>query len=168
VRKLQKLRAGEYKTETVDLCALLSGVAERHSNMPGKDVTINYSAVDGCHVKANPPLKDVFDNLVDNAIKHSMGNVTINLGVSKVAVNGSPFYRVTVEDNGPGIPDAMKGEVFHRLKRGLTQARGTGPGLYIVETLVESFHGHVTVADRVPGDYTKGSRFVTLLPASKE
>jgi len=165
VRKLQKLRAGEYKAETVDLGKLLADVAEENTKIPGTDVTIHYTPVNRCYVRANPLLKDVFANLLGNAIKHSNGPATINIGVEKVTDNGSASYRVTVEDEGPGIPDDKKEEVFHRFKRGQTKARGTGLGLYIVRTLVESFHGRVEVEDRVPGDHRRGSRFIVYLPA---
>jgi PAS domain S-box-containing protein len=168
VRKLQKLRTGEYKTKLIDLGALLANVVEEYSNMPEIDVTINYSTANGCYVRANSLLKDVFSNLIGNAIKYSKGSVTINIGVSKAADNGSSFYQVAVEDNGPGIPDAKKKEVFHRLKRGMTQARGTGLGLYIVKTLVDNFHGRVKVEDRISGDYTKGSRFLVYLPVVED
>jgi PAS domain S-box-containing protein len=124
VRKLQKLRMGEYKTETIDLGTLLAVVVEENSNIPEKDVTINYSAAHGYYVKADLLLKDVFDNLVGNAIKHSKSPVIINIGVSRAAYRGSSFYRINVEDHGPGIPDPMKREVFHRLNRSNTQARG--------------------------------------------
>ena len=168
VRKLQKLRKGEYKPETIDLGALLAGVIEEHSSIPGRNVTINYSKARGCYVKANPLLKDLFDSVVDNAIKHSNGPLMIEVTIDRVKENGAPFYRVSIEDNGPGIPDKKKSEVFHRLNRVPTQARGTGLGLYIVNTVAESFHGHVRVEDRVPGDYRQGSRFLVYLPVSEE
>jgi signal transduction histidine kinase len=40
-----------------------------------------------------------------------------------------------------------------------------GLGLYLVKTLVDSFGGRVWVEDRVIGDYSKGARFVVVLPA---
>jgi signal transduction histidine kinase len=40
-----------------------------------------------------------------------------------------------------------------------------GLGLYLVKSLVDDFHGTVRVEDRVPGDHSKGARFVVLLPA---
>lgn len=165
VRKLQKLKMGEYKPEIIDLGALVAEVVEEYSRIPGSKITINYALDNSFYVKANPLLSDVFINLLDNAIKHSNGLATIDIGMNKAASNGSTFYQVTVEDNGPGIPDEKKDEVFHRLNRGQTTARGTGLGLYIVKTLVEGLRGRVTVEDRVPGDYKKGSRFVVMLPA---
>ena len=168
VRKLQKLRLGEYKPELIDLGPLLAEVVEEYSNIPGTNVIFNYTIANGFYVKANPLLSDAFINLVDNAIKHSNGPVTINIGMSKVSSNEDTFYQVAVEDNGPGIPDDKKDEVFHRLNRGQTMARGTGLGLYIVKTLVESFHGSISIEDRVPGVYKMGSRFVVKLPAAEK
>ncbi len=166
VRKLQRLKAGDYKAETLDLGKLLEGIALENSGVKGKKIAIEYTPAYGYSVKANSLLKDVFDNLVGNAIKHSDGSSKIAIGIRRVEDNGSTLYRVAIEDNGPGIPDEKKTEIFHRFKRGQTKARGTGPGLYIVKTLVESFNGNVWVEDRVPGDYSQGSRFVVMLPKS--
>jgi signal transduction histidine kinase len=59
----------------------------------------------------------------------------------------------------------MKEKIFNRLQHGETKARGMGLGLYLVKSLMESYCGKVWVEDRVQGDYTKGSRFVVMLPA---
>jgi PAS domain S-box-containing protein len=166
VRKLQWIESGQYKTEPVDIGEMLCEVVATYSFVPGKDVSIDYDPSHGRYVEADPLLKDVFSNLVDNAVKHSIGSIRIGINVDEVIVNGQAYYRVSVEDNGPGIPDAKKGEIFNRLKRGQTTARGVGLGLYIVKALVESFHGGVTVEDRVPGYHTKGSWFVVSLPAA--
>ncbi len=115
---------------------------------------------------ANELLYDVFANLVGNAVKHSSGNganIEISVGIARDGTNR--YYQVEVEDNGPGIPDELKDKIFNRLQRGETKARGIGLGLYLVKSLVESYHGRVWVEDRVSGDYSKGSRFVVMLPA---
>jgi signal transduction histidine kinase len=75
---------------------------------------------------------------------------------------------VAFEDNGNGIPDDMKEEVFHRFRRGQTNARGTGLGLYLVKSLVDGFGGYVEIENRVLGDHTKGTRFLVYLPAIEE
>ncbi len=62
----------------------------------------------------------------------------------------------------------MKDKIFNRLQRGETSARGMGLGLYLVRSLVESYHGKVWVEDRIQGDHTKGSRFVVTLPAIED
>lgn len=166
VRKLQKLRSGEYKSEVIDLGKLLTEIVNEYSK-PHRDATIHYTPVSGCYVMATPLLKDVFINLMDNAIKHSNCSPIIGVDVGKVKDDGTGqlFYRVAVEDNGPGILDSRKEDVFRRFKQGQTTARGTGLGLYIVKKLVESFNGNVRAEDVVRGDHTRGSRFLVYLPA---
>lgn len=70
----------------------------------------------------------------------------------------------TIDDNGPGVPDDMKEMIFNRLSRGDTKAKGSGLGLYLVKSLVESYSGRVWVEDRVKGNHTQGARFVVMLP----
>ncbi len=164
VRKLQKLKSGEYGMEAVDLTKVLGDILGVYANIPGRSIRINYAPNGVCLVWANALLKDVFNNLVDNAVKHSDGPLEIGVDVREVCANGVSFYRVAVEDNGNGIPDEKKGEVFQRFRRGKTKARGVGLGLYLVKSLAEGFGGHVEVHNRVPGDYTKGTRFLVYLP----
>jgi signal transduction histidine kinase len=73
---------------------------------------------------------------------------------------------VAIEDNGPGIPDELKPRLFKRQLAGDRMAKGSGIGLYLVKTLVNSYHGRVWAEDRVYGDRSKGSRFVVMLPAA--
>jgi signal transduction histidine kinase len=110
----------------------------------------------------------VFTNILDNAIKHTSGQLILAVNISHVSHDGKSYYRVALDDNGSGIPDDKKEEVFDRFKRGNTKARGTGLGLYIVKTLVEGFGGYVEVQNRVLEDYTKGTRFLIYLPIMEE
>ena len=165
VRNLQKLRADNVKLERIDLGEVLDEAVKGYIGLPGRDISIDYNSVHGFFITANQLIKDVFNNLLDNAVKHCDDPVKIHVAVNAVDGNGCRLYEVAVEDNGHGIPDDKKAEIFNRLKRGETKARGTGLGLYIVKTLVEGFGGSVKVEDRVPGDHTKGARFVLLIPA---
>jgi signal transduction histidine kinase len=167
VRTLQKVRSGEYKAEPLDLGHVIGDVVKTYAHIPGRDITIKYAPTDGHLVMASPLIKDVLGNLVDNAVKHSKDPVAINIDLSRVRFKGVAYNRVSVEDNGIGIPDEKKDVIFQRFKRGQTVAKGTGLGLYIVKTLVEGFGGHVKVEDRVTGDHTKGARFVVYLPAAE-
>jgi PAS domain S-box-containing protein len=165
VRNLQKLRHGEFKDESIDINNLLSSVVKEYEFMLPPS-SIKFVGNGPCRVIANKLLHDVFTNLVGNAIKHSNGdNIDININLESASENGKNYYKVSVADNGPGIPDDMKDKIFNRLQRGETKARGLGLGLYLVKSLMDSYHGRVWVEDRVEGDYTNGSRFVVLLPA---
>ena len=166
VRKLQKIRSDEVKNIEISLDEILAGVVNQYSgHNTGKAIKVD--AGEESHiVKANELLRDVFTNLIGNAIKHSNGsNTEILVKVEDAQIDGKKHYKVSIEDNGPGIPDDMKDSIFNRLQRGETKARGMGLGLYLVRSLVESYHGNVWVEDRIQGDHTKGSRFVVMLPA---
>jgi PAS domain S-box-containing protein len=165
VRKLQSISNHELKYKGLDACELLEEVKSEHSNMPDRQVAINLSLYCDCVVNANELLKDVFRNIVGNAIRHSSGPVTIDIKSFNAYEEGRKYCKVTIEDNGPGIPDAIKNKLFTRLQRGITKAEGKGLGLYLSKCLVEDYGGRMWVEDRVPGDHTKGSRFVVMLPA---
>lgn len=168
VRNLQKIRGGEFREEIIDLNDLLSSIATEYDSMVPAN-SIKFRSNVSCRVIANKLLHDVFSNLVGNAIKHSNGNVIdINIKLENVRENCKNYYKISVEDNGQGIPDDLKGKIFNRLQRGQTKARGLGLGLYLVKSLVDSYHGRVWVEDRISGDHTKGARFVVLLPAMED
>ncbi|WP_292364128.1 MULTISPECIES: sensor histidine kinase [unclassified Methanoculleus] len=58
---------------------------------------------------------------------------------------------VSVEDTGPGVPDAIKPRLFDRLVRGTQTMAGTGLGLYICRMLVTRYGGRIWADDRVEG-----------------
>jgi len=100
-------------------------------------------------------LQQVIGNLVENALRHGEGAVTITLGPQ----DGGAV--VTVADQGEGIPEAVASRVFNRFWRGGDRRAGTGLGLYIVKGLVQAHGGSVQVG-RAPGG---GAEFRLFLPA---
>jgi PAS domain S-box-containing protein len=166
VKKLQLMRSGHLESKTVDVGKTIEDVVRTYSGVPGRAVTINYIPVKGL-VSADELLTDVFSNLVLNAIKHSPCDkpLVIDISVSELPVDGKDHYRITVDDNGPGIPDERKESVFGRFSTGPNHVKGSGLGLYLVKSLVESYGGSVWVENRVDGNYKEGSRFVVVLPA---
>jgi PAS domain S-box-containing protein len=167
VRKLQMLMTEGIKTKPTNLNKIFRELEAMSFHSHDREVLINIQPVPGYMVEANELLKDVFVNLITNAIKHSDEEkpLTVNVKADPVDENGRKYYRCMVEDDGHGIPDELKSKLFHRFHRGATRAHGKGLGLYIVRTLVEGYHGKVWVEDRVPGDHMKGARFVVMLPA---
>jgi PAS domain S-box-containing protein len=166
VRKLQQLQEGLLLTSIVDVHTVLADVQREYGSVPGKTVTLNLN--DHCQVRANEFLQDVFANLVGNAIKHTGDRAEVLITLEKMLKNGHCNCRVTVEDNGPGIPDNFKDLVFNRMLKGTEKAKGIGLGLYLVKSLVESYGGRVWVEDRVKGDPGRGAKFVVMLPAFME
>ncbi len=102
-------------------------------------------------------LAQVVDNLVENALRHGDGTVTLTVEPYGVGPEGA---EVTVTDEGKGIPPDAGPRIFRRFWRGGTRG-GSGLGLYIVKGLLEAHGGSIEV-DQGP---TGGARFRFRLPA---
>lgn len=164
VRKLQRIKSVSMNHELVDVGTVIRQVIDDHKYVPGRSISIDYKLQEACIVKANSLLYDAFANLIGNAIRHSTGHVNINVDLARIEEGGKPYCRATIEDDGPGIPDALKKVLFTRYTPGATRTSGTGMGLFLVKNLVESMHGDVRVEDRITGDSSKGAKFVVTLP----
>jgi len=100
-------------------------------------------------------LASVFRNLLNNAVQH---NDTDAPEVTVTCEETDDRIRVRVADNGPGVPDAEKDEIFGKGEKGLDSA-GSGIGLYLVSVLTRQFGGDVWVEDNEP----RGAVFVVEL-----
>lgn len=168
VQKLTRLQAGQVQLKCVDAGELLALVKAEFEEAPGRQVTINYLPDRGCLVLAGDLLKAALESLVDNAIRHSKEPVIVDLAIGRVVSQGQAYYRITVSDNGPGVPDSLKQKIFLTLRELGEKRERRGFGLYLVRTLADYYQGQVWVEDRVPGDSSKGARFVLLLPVAEE
>lgn len=102
-------------------------------------------------------LRQVTTNLVTNAIVHGGGEVTVTVEAAGDRV------RISVSDEGPGVPAADAERVFQRYARLRGGAvRGTGLGLAIARELTEAMGGTIAVRPNVP----RGATFVVDLPAA--
>jgi signal transduction histidine kinase len=99
----------------------------------------------------------VFTNLVDNGIRHGEG--TVRVSVVRVQ-EPFPGIRVRVDDEGEGIPEAIRARVFTKFWKHGTSG-GTGLGMYIVGGLVRVHGGEVTISESDSG----GGRLEGLWPA---
>ncbi len=167
VRKLQRT-SGALTLERTALAGMLREVAAQYANVKDREISIGLEAGENCCVRANPLLREVFANTVGNAIKHSEGRIGIGITLRKITVAGKTYCEVTVEDDGPGIPDELKPRLFSVKKLAEKGGRRRGLGLILARSLLDDFDGKIRVEDRVPGDYSKGARFVVTLPAIDE
>jgi signal transduction histidine kinase len=105
-------------------------------------------------------LRQVLVNLLDNALKYGPVGQTITVALAPA---GSSRARLTVADEGPGVPAADRERVwrpFTRLERAGSTAPGTGLGLAVVRALARQ-HGGDAWVDAAPGG---GAAFVVELP----
>jgi signal transduction histidine kinase len=92
-------------------------------------------------------LTQVVTNLVENAVRHGAGRVTVAL--REHDDGEGPVVRVTVDDEGEGIPAELHRRVFTKFWT-TGESGGSGLGMYIVGGLTRAHGGRVTI-DRAPG-----------------
>jgi two-component system OmpR family sensor kinase len=98
-------------------------------------------------------------NLLENALRHTPPGTRIRA----TARTGDGTVRVSVEDDGPGVPDDVAPRIFDRFVRAAGDTGGgTGLGLAIVRAVAESHGGTVRLASGAEG---RGACFEVTLPA---
>jgi two-component system phosphate regulon sensor histidine kinase PhoR len=108
-------------------------------------------------------LQQVVSNLAANAIKFSPPQGTIVVTAKEIG----PWCEISIEDDGPGIPEDVVPQLFQRYARGsgpASESAGTGLGLLIVREIVEA-HGGMVGVDSRPG---QGSRFWFRVPRARD
>ena len=106
-------------------------------------------------------IDQILGNLVENAVRHGAGIVTVMVDSAHASAGEQPgAIVVSVRDQGEGIPPEMAPRVFRQFWRGKRRG-GTGLGLYIVKGLVEALGGDISVGV-APGG---GAEFRFTVPA---
>jgi signal transduction histidine kinase len=135
----------------VDLSALLKDVIELYEPLAEeKDVAFETNLPAHVVVKGDTDLLfQLFANLLDNAVKFSPPSSIIILS----AYRERTHVHVTIEDQGAGIADKEKENVFKHFYRGdaSRSTEGNGLGLSLVKAVVEQHQGHIMLEDRNPG-----------------
>jgi signal transduction histidine kinase len=107
------------------------------------------------------PLRRALVNLVSNATKYAaVGGLHVEVTLTRT----DDRWRLVVDDDGPGIPAAMRELVFAAGERLVDDARGTGLGLAGVRDAVGRAGGTIELTD---APELGGARFVVLLPRSR-
>lgn len=164
---LSRLESGSpgLERESVELNASISSIVEEYRSRPDAkqhrfetelDPAIERLLID--------PLKlnQVFNNLIDNALKYTPAGSEIRIEAKLHAKEHE--VEIRVEDNGPGIPESDLPHVFerfYRVEKGRSRERGgTGLGLSIVKHIINLHGGRVKVASVVG----QGTTFFIWLP----
>ncbi len=138
VSTIQHIQGSSAAFKAIDLDRIIRNEIEHFS-----DSRITYAGT-AAVVVADDLLSEVFANLLGNAEKFGGPAVEITIRVEEC----DDEVVVTVEDTGPGIPDAVKSRLFNRLARGTGESAGTGLGLYICRALIERYGGRIWAEDR--------------------
>lgn len=105
-------------------------------------------------------MRNVVTNLIDNAIKYGATNVIVRLTIPEM----NPFFELSVQDDGIGIPEAYQQQVFEPFFRvpqeGAIPVKGIGLGLAYVKQVIMQHGGHVRLHSN-PG---QGTTFILSIP----
>ena len=153
----------KYEFAPVDIASVAQKVVEEMRPVAlAKHLALNFSSKDGAlTVQADfGKIKQVFSNLVDNAIKYTKeGSVTVTAEKLEKKV------LITIADTGIGIAKEDVEKLFAKFTRAKDANKinttGTGLGLYVAKQLVEGHKGTIRIESEGPG---KGTRFIVELP----
>lgn len=107
-------------------------------------------------------MMQVFTNLLMNSIQAVTRGGKVRAATGLTSQNGARWLRVTITDNGTGIPTPQLESIFEPFYT--TKSHGTGLGLTIVKKIMEQHQGKILV-ESVPDQYTK---FRILLPLTQK
>ncbi len=174
--ELSRLRTKEPKPETFDLSELVHRIADNLAfdlEEAGIELCIE-GELPTVYAEKNR-LRQVFQNLIDNAVKYMMDSKDRRVTVSgqrtrdfrQDAFNGQDVWEFRVADTGRGIAEEDVGSVFQVFARsthsGTHEVAGRGVGLASVKAIVEQYSGEL----RVESTLGEGSTFIFTLPVDR-
>lgn len=159
--KPDKLNLSEYNLKQLieDCVRLISKTAENNN----VDIEINYSSLNKKIFADGKQLKQVFLNMILNAVSaiKDSGKITIDINDRVSENENSKFYLIEIQDTGKGINEEDVMKIFDPFYT--TKENGTGLGLSISYRIINQHNGDITVNSKVG----KGTTFYIKLPQNK-
>ncbi len=119
--------------------------------------------ISDCLIQINPEaMNSILENLIDNAVQATGSGGSIIITTKNVMINNEKMVRISLADNGTGIPENIRETLFEPFVT--TRANGTGLGLSIAQAVVRSHGGGIVVRDVAP----HGTIFDITLPITEE
>jgi len=148
------------QTEPVDLCQLVREVVELYEYVAeDKKIAVRTELPGSCTLRVDRiRMRQVFANLLDNAIKYTPANGSVTIAVREEPERATVVFK----DTGIGIAGEEQKKIWTRLYRGdkSRSEHGLGLGLSLVKAFVEAHHGRVSVTSKEG----EGAEFVVSLP----
>nr|WP_242589164.1 GAF domain-containing sensor histidine kinase [Corallococcus macrosporus] len=147
------------RVQPVDLAGLVRELATTAST---SEHPVHFEGPEELVTVADPDrVRQVLENLVANALKHSPPGRPVDVKLEALARPEGPWVRVSVSDQGPGIPAELVTTLFERFIRG-PGSTGLGIGLHLARRIAEAHGGTLEVAQTS----SSGTRFELSLPVA--
>src|SRR5271170_6420795 len=159
---LKYAKEEDYKFENVNLAWVLDGaLTQMRSKLEANSVMVSRAYLSGPTVRADADkLRQVFSNIIDNAIdamESTVGERRLEFAITN---NGAGMAAVRIRDNGCGIADDKIAKIFNPFYTSKTN--GTGLGLGVAKKVIDSHRGTIEVHSQVG----HGTEFVLAIPLS--
>lgn len=148
--------------ENIDLVELLDKISEEYriiANNKQLNLVFVPEIPTATIVGDKTKLRQVFGNIIDNAIKYTdQGMITVHLSQKK------DYYETVITDTGSGIPEEDLKKLFGKFSRGIagkSQKTGSGLGLYLSKKITELHNGKISVHSE---GINRGSKFTIKIP----
>ena len=137
------VRAGHVNLSRIarEAAALMLPLVEK----AGRTLSVNAPEAVSVHNAAEDDLRDMTRNLIENALIHGAGAITVAVE-QRTELSGAVAV-LTVTDEGLGPPAALRATVFERFRKGDSATPGAGLGLAIVRHVAESHGGDAAFID---------------------
>lgn len=149
---VSRIEAGDYSftTETIDLGELVAeSINDFKMRFPKRNILPELPS-DISITGDRLLIQMALNNLLDNAVKYSGKEAGIHVNLK----NENGRIKLIVMDEGKGIPDEEKKNIFNKYYRlgnvHTREAKGTGLGLYLAKKIIEQHNGNISVTDNVP------------------
>jgi len=151
---------GESNAQEVQLGDLIVKVLDIvKPELKSKNIQIQLRVDDGLLIKVNPAeIEQVMLNLVNNAAQALANAGTLQRCIAIEAIKAGQLVRLTVSDNGNGVPVEFKAHLFELLST--TKQTGMGLGLWLCKHIVTRYSGSIHYEDAIGG----GAKFVVEFP----
>ena len=151
---------GESNAQEVQLGDLIVKVLDIvKPELKSKNIQIQLRVDDGLLIKVNPAeIEQVMLNLVNNAAQALANAGTLQRRIAIEAIKAGQLVRLTVSDNGNGVPVEFKAHLFELLST--TKQTGMGLGLWLCKHIVTRYSGSIHHEDAIGG----GAKFVVEFP----
>lgn len=135
-----------YNTEIKETIA--KAVSAVYAQAANKNITLSVEEFLDFSLYHNPKwTAEAMSNILENAIKYSPENSHITISITRLDI----YTRITISDEGIGIPEKEYNLIFKRFYRGknVEQQEGSGLGLYLAQLILQQEKGYITISSTV-------------------